>query len=201
MMRLIAISQRVAVTPPFSERRDCLDQAWIKFLTTCGLTPLPVPNDEQATRRLCNALPISGILLTGGNDLSAYGGDAPERDATESLLIDIADQKALPILGVCRGMQMIQNHFGIQLERVAGHVTARQLITIEGEPAEVNSYHDFGATETQLPLKAWAVADDGVVEAVRHASKLMMGIMWHPERLMPFASRDISLFRQFFRSA
>ena len=119
-MSLIAISQRVAVDPLYGERRDCLDQAWIKFVVTCGLTPLLVPNDEQAARRLCNAVPISGILLTGGNDLSAYGGDAPERDATENTLIDIAGKLALPVFGVCRGMQMIQQRFGIRLKQVRG---------------------------------------------------------------------------------
>jgi N5-(cytidine 5'-diphosphoramidyl)-L-glutamine hydrolase len=199
-MNLIAISQRVAVVPPFSERRDCLDQAWIKFLTTCGLTPLPVPNDEHAAERLCGAMPISGILLTGGNDLTAYGGDAPERDATESVLIDIADKRALPILGVCRGMQMIQHRFGIRLERVAGHVARLQTISVEGKPAEVNSYHNFGTTETRPPLQAWAFAEDGVIKAIRHPRARMTGIMWHPERLSPFASRDITLFQQFFGS-
>jgi putative glutamine amidotransferase len=62
----------------------------------------------------------------------------------------------------------------------------------------VNSYHNFGATETAPPLEAWAVAEDGVIKAVRHARLNMIGIMWHPERLAPFASRDLSLFRAFF---
>jgi len=102
-MRLIAISQRVAVAPPSGERRDCLDQAWIKFMATCGLTPLPVPNDEQAAQSLCNAMPVNGILLTGGNDLSAYGGDAPERDATESVLIDIRTKSLYPFWAYVAG--------------------------------------------------------------------------------------------------
>ena len=199
-MNLIAISQRVAVSPSFGERRDCLDQAWTKFMTACGLTPLPVPN-EEAAQRLCNAVPIRGILLTGGNDLAAYGGDAPERDATENLLIDIAHKKTLPVLGVCRGMQMIQHRFGIRLERIAGHVAPRQTISIDGELVEVNSYHNFGATETRPPLEVWAVAGDGVVEAVRHPAEHMTGIMWHPERMSPFAPRDIAFFQQYFGSS
>jgi N5-(cytidine 5'-diphosphoramidyl)-L-glutamine hydrolase len=199
-MSLIAISQRVAVSPPFGERRDCLDQAWIRFMTTCGLIPLPVPNEERAVQLLCSTVPVSGIILTGGNDLSAYGGDAPERDATEIALMDFADRTAVPVLGVCRGMQMIQHHFGIRLEPVIGHVAPKQVISIEGKSAEVNSYHNFGTVETSSPLEAWAIADDGVVKAVRHKTKPMIGIMWHPERLSPFASRDISLFQKFFGS-
>ena len=199
-MSLIAISQRVTVDSRYGERRDCLDQAWIKFMTTCGLTPIPVPNDPEAARWLCDAMPIAGILLTGGNDLLAYGGDAPERDATENALIDIAEDRALPVFGVCRGMQMIQDRNGIRLKRVGGHVAARQVISIDGALTEVNSYHNFGATETRPPLETFALANDGVVKAVRHTNGRLLGVMWHPERLDPFAPRDITLFQQFFGS-
>jgi N5-(cytidine 5'-diphosphoramidyl)-L-glutamine hydrolase len=198
-MSLIAVSQRVAVEPRFGERRDCLDQAWTHFMTTCGLIPILVPNEPSTARAVCTALPVSGILLTGGNDLVAYGGDAPERDATETVLIDIAEANALPVLGVCRGMQIIQHRFGIELSRVIGHVSSSQTISIDGAPAQVNSYHNFGTTETRPPLQSWACADDGVVKAVRHASGHMVGIMWHPERIDPFASRDIKFFQHFFR--
>ena len=48
------------------------------------------------------------MVLTGGNDLAALGGDAPERDATENALLDAAESRRLPVIGVCRGMQVIQ---------------------------------------------------------------------------------------------
>ena len=197
-MSLIAISQRVAVDPRHGERRDCLDQAWAGFMLACDLTPVAVPNEVEVARSLCETLPLRGILLTGGNDLANYGGDAPERDATENALIDFADQKALPLLGVCRGMQMIQHRLGVRLKPVTGHVARQQVISIEGEPAKVNSYHNFGATETAPPLETWAIAADGVIKAIRHPNHRVMGIMWHPERLSPFAQRDISLFQRFF---
>jgi gamma-glutamyl-gamma-aminobutyrate hydrolase PuuD len=197
-MRLIAISQRVVVDTNHGERRDCLDQAWTKFVMACGLMPILVPNDLEAAQSLCDALPLSGILLTGGNDLTAYGGDASERDNTENALLDIAENRALPILGVCRGMQMIQHRFGVRLERVSGHVAKRQVISVDGKPVEVNSYHCYGASETLPPLSAWAFSKDGVVKAVHHANQRMMGIMWHPERLNPFSPRDITIFQQFF---
>lgn len=199
-MTLIAVSQRVAVEPRHGERRDCLDQAWIDFLMACGLTPLPVPNAVAAARAICEAVSLGGIVLTGGNDLAVYGGDAPERDAAEAALLDIAENLELPVLGVCRGMQIIQHRFGIGLKRVAGHVASRLVISINGEAAEVNSYHNFGTHENAPPLESWAVAEDGIIKAVRHERQNMIGIMWHPERLTPFASRDIALFRSFFGS-
>jgi gamma-glutamyl-gamma-aminobutyrate hydrolase PuuD len=197
-MRLVAISQSVAVVASRGERHDFLDQAWTRFLMTCGLAPLLLPNDADAARSLCTALPICGIVLTGGNDLAALGGDAPERDAMEHAVIDMASDKELPVLGVCRGMQVIQHSFGVCLERVTDHVARHQVIAIEGESVAVNSYHNFGATETRPPLEAWAVAQDGVVKAVRYPAGRLVGIMWHPERLDPFAPRDIQLFQRVF---
>jgi putative glutamine amidotransferase len=150
----------------------------------------------DAALNICDQ--VSGIVLTGGNDLAAYGGDAPERDETETALLDLAERRELPVLGVCRGMQMIQHRAGIPLERVCGHVAHRQSISIDGRSVEVNSFHNFGATKVQPPLMTWAIADDGVIKAVKHAKCRMIGVMWHPERLDPFTADDVALFANFF---
>jgi gamma-glutamyl-gamma-aminobutyrate hydrolase PuuD len=197
-LKTVAVTQRVAVDPPHGTRRDCLDQVWVKFLLTCGLTPIPIPNCRDAALAICEN--VSGIILTGGNDLTTYGGDAPDRDETESALLDLAERRDLPVLGVCRGMQMIQHRFGARLEKVRGHVTPRQRISIDGRSVEVNSFHNFGALEVYPPLMTWAIADDGVIKAVRHADRRMLGMMWHPERLEPFAADDIALFSRFFEA-
>jgi N5-(cytidine 5'-diphosphoramidyl)-L-glutamine hydrolase len=198
-MKLIAVSQRVTVVTKYGERRDCLDQAWPQFLAACGLLPLPMPNVAEVAVALCAAGEISGLLLTGGNDLAALGGDAPERDATENALLDEAASRNLPVIGVCRGMQVIQQRSAIPLRRVEGHVARHQVIRINNESAAVNSFHRFGAFETRPPLQVWATAEDGVIKAVQHETLPVIGIMWHPERLSPFAAADIALFRRVFK--
>jgi putative glutamine amidotransferase len=200
-MTTVAITQRVAVIPEYGERRDCLDQAWPRFLRACGLLPLPLPNVAEVALEMFRRPDLAGLVLTGGNDLAAVGGNAPERDQTENALVDQAEARGLPVLAVCRGMQLIQHRHGIALSRVEGHVTRRQTIAIRGESAEVNSYHCFGARESRPPLDVWAVAADGVVKAIRHASRPITGIMWHPERSSPFAADDIALFRSVFEAA
>ena len=197
-MKAVAITQRVSVVPSDGERRDGLDQAWTKFLLACELLPVLLPNVTEAALGLCERAGITGLVLTGGNDLAVLGGNAPERDAVENALLDLAERRKLPVLGVCRGMQVIQQRCGIPLRRVEGHVTQRQVIRINGEPKEVNSYHHFGAFDSRPPLDVWAVADDGVVKAIRHSTQPITGIMWHPERSAPFSPADIVLFREIF---
>jgi gamma-glutamyl-gamma-aminobutyrate hydrolase PuuD len=197
-MKAVAITQRVSIVPAYGERRDGLDQAWTRFLAACGLLPVLLPNVIEAALALCGRAGIGGLVLTGGNDLAALGGDAPERDAVENALLDLAARRRLPVLGVCRGMQVIQRRFDIPLHRVEGHVTQCQVIRIDGQPKEVNSYHRFAAFDSRPPLEVWAVAGDGVVKAVRHSSEPITGIMWHPERSVPFSADDVALFRQVF---
>lgn len=197
-MRTVAITQRVVVLPGYGERRDCLDQAWPKFLAACGLLPLALPNVTGVAMALCGREDVAGLVLTGGNDLAPLGGDAPERDAAENAVLDLARTRGLPVLGVCRGMQVLQHRAGIPLHRVDGHVAKHQVVAISGVPTEVNSYHRFGSLETRAPLEVWAVADDGIVKAIRHATEPVTGIMWHPERMTPFAAADVALFRRVF---
>jgi gamma-glutamyl-gamma-aminobutyrate hydrolase PuuD len=197
-MKAVVISQRVMIDPRHGERRDCLDQRWSDFLLACGLVGIPLSNRPGAAQALLDAVAVAGVVLTGGNDLAVYGGDAPERDAAENELIDLAERRGLPVVGVCRGMQVLQHRHGVPLERVEGHVASRQTVRIDGRDTDVNSYHGFGTRENRPPLDVWAIAADGVIKAVRHPGGRMVAMMWHPERLAPFADRDIVLFREFF---
>jgi N5-(cytidine 5'-diphosphoramidyl)-L-glutamine hydrolase len=194
----IVLSQRVVTDPKTGERRDALDQRWAGLLAAAGFLALPIPNRPQGVVQFLEKTRPRGILLTGGNDLASLGGDAPERDESENLLIAHALKTALPLLGVCRGMQMIQAHFGVKLERVTGHVAPQQSIEFEGRSIAVNSYHAWGSKESAQGLTVCGRAADGVVKAVR--SGPLLGIMWHPERIVPPRLEDIALLQEFFRS-
>lgn len=196
-MKFVAVTQRVSVDAR-GERRDALDRRWHRFLAAAGLRALALPNDAEAASALRAVVPVAGVVLTGGNDLAAYGGDAPERDALERELIREAEAGAFPLLGVCRGMQMLLDASGAKLERVEGHVAAEQTILIDGRPEPVNSYHCWGARSAPDGWEIWARAEDGVVKAVRREDAPIVGVMWHPERLEPFAGRDLELVRGLF---
>lgn len=194
-MKKVYISQRVDECRDYRERRDCLDQNWVKFLQACDCVPVILPNHKDTVRRLLDMVPAAGIILTGGNDLTAYGGTAPERDEVEMDIIKYAITNTLPLIGVCRGMQIIQHYFGMTLEVTPGHIANEQRIKINGEYQTVNSYHHRG-TRTLIPeFSVWAMADDGIIKAIRHNSLPITAIMWHPERLNPILQRDIALFK------
>ena len=194
MTRLVAVSQRVAIDGQQGERADALDQRWT-FLAACGLIPLLLPNESAAALALMNAVPVRGLLLTGGNSLTMCGGNAPERDGTELDVLAVARLRGLPVLGVCRGMQVILHVFGVPLSPVKGHTRTRHHVT---PGRTVNSYHDFGAVGDAGPLTVLARAADDVVEAVRHPTEAIDGVMWHPERCAPFADEDVRAFRGHF---
>jgi len=197
-MTLIGITQRVVVDPAHGERRDALDQRWHRFLAAARISAIPLANNADLAQETADTIGVAGIILSGGDDLVEYGGDAPERDATERKLIAWARSRKVPILGVCRGMQAVQHFFGVRLRRGNGHVTPAHDIVADGMARTVNSYHNFMTTDTVPELEVWARAGDGEVEAIRHPKERIAGIMWHPERCSLFDSADIAYIAAFF---
>lgn len=147
----------------------------------------------EIARQMLAEAPPDGIILTGGNDL----GEAPERDGTERFLIRYAVGNRVPLLGVCRGMQMVLHEFGIPLQRVEGHVRVEHPLS-NGD--RVNSFHGWGAVECRPPLIPEAWSEDGVLEAVRHGEYAWIrGIMWHPERYHPMRENDREFIKEVFQ--
>lgn len=199
-MKLVAITQRVGIEKLYDERRDMLDQRWSQLLANCGYAALPLPNDPQIALEVVRRSSPVGLVFSGGNDLVAYGGDAPERDATEQALLDHAIQQGLPVLAICRGLQFILHAFGNRLQQLSGHVAIRHGVSGTLGSFETNSYHNWGATTVHAPLVVDARADDGTIEAVRHETARIRGVMWHPERETPFQERDIRFIQQFLEA-
>ena len=196
----IVVSMRVDVHQETGLRRDVLDQAWATFLSACGLTAVCVPNNLRQAQQLLAAGLFQRLLLTDGNALIQCHGDAPERDQVERFLLNTALQSRLPVMGVGRGMQVLQQHWGVPLQAVKKHVATRQIIHIKGQTEMVNSQHHWAAMHSVEELPIWAKASDGVVKGVRHTRLPVVGMMWHPHRQDPYHQRDIRLWRKFFHA-
>jgi len=196
MIRL-AITQRVDIHPVYHERRDALDQRWQLLADAANVELLRLPNNAAAALSLLKAIPVQGLIFSGGNTLTSLGGDAPERDETELALLTLAVKQHMPVLGVCRGMQFIQHYFGQTLIPVTGHVSQQITISAGSEIRQVNSYHQWGSYNCPAPLIVTAKAADGVVKACRHDTLPLFGIMWHPERMSAFDPLDLQLIKGF----
>lgn len=197
-MKLVAVSQRTTLIEARNEKRDSLDQRLVVFLSRCGVLPVPIPNTLEVAEKLWQQISFGGVVLSGGGDVSKYGGNDPERDEVEHFLLDRAIDSKIPLWGICRGMEVMQDYFHVSLERVIGHAGVRMTITVNGGAREVNSYHDLGTRSTSPELVVWAQAEDGVIKAVQHKDLSLTGIMWHPERELPFSPEDIALGKKIY---
>ena len=198
-MKPVLFTQRVEIVEAYGERRDAADQRIADFIYTCGFLPIPLPNDPRKAEQIFQSLHPVGIILTGGNSLEKYGGNAPERDNTDRILLKRAIEENIPLYGFCRGMQSILDNFGNDLVEVTNHVAVRHEVKGHDAQQEVNSYHNQGCLQLSSPeLEVLLRADDGVIEKIRHRSLPILGTMWHPERENPFRETDIEMVRYLF---
>ena len=166
---------------------------------------------------------LDGVIIGGGDDINVelYGGrlvphavfdDA--RDMLEKALIEEAEQRCLPMLGVCRGSQLINVVRGGNLhqdifEAYPGAAEIhtplpRKRITIEpesrlasfygAEPSMVNSLHKQSVDRLGRHIRAVAWDEAGVVQSIESTeTRLVIGVQWHPEYRV-FSKRDHGLF-------
>lgn len=215
----IALTQRTRYLSDRDETWDCIDQAWTRFLARCDIDFFLVPNDHLDPVGYVQNLGGAGLILSGGGDVSnnimtrdGLLSNSPEtkapsvtRDRTESRLLQASLENGWPVLGVCRGMQVINLFHGGSLVKVEGHVARAHILTSVANtcsisfPSQVNSFHDFAITIESLGegLIPQAFVGD-YVEAFAHSNHRHFGIMWHPERNPGFVDEDVMLFRHFF---
>jgi putative glutamine amidotransferase len=191
-MKKIALTQRIIKNPSYYEIREVLDINWGKLINDLGFEILILPLQYDFKK-----LSFDGLILTGGNDLSTVSGDNIDklRDDFEYSLLDYCVMKKIPVVGICRGMQMINAYFGGTVKKVEHHVGIEHVLD---NGIKVNSFHSFAIDQIGKGLKATAKADDGVIEILQHEQYKIYAQMHHPERIDPFSNYDLNFIRNYF---
>ena len=210
----IGITQRVVKHTDYDEIMDCLDTNWTKLLIPLNILPIPLPLISTThVESFWKALNLDGLILSGGNTLANYADErdkpeniSPLRDAYEEALLGSALKTNTPILGICRGLQMINVFYNGKLKKIKGHSGSRHLLVQENLldkfklPTEVNSFHDCAIPRKYLgkDLVSFAHDTEDNIEAIYHLKDNVIGIMWHPERNAVPLNSDCNLIKNHF---
>lgn len=193
-MKKVLITQRIDKIGSFNEERDNLDVNLIKFLEKVRLMPILLPNRYLDQKTYIKKIKPDGIILSGGGDPLKKD----QRRKNEINLIKYSITKNIPLIGICRGAQVINLFYGGQIKKVKGHVRKFHKIKLDkGKKIKVNSFHDLGFDENMLgkELISLSKSNDGIVKYFRHKKLNIFGIMWHPERNKKFQNYDLKLFK------
>ena len=212
----------IGITANFVEGDAALRDRYYESVVAAGGTPVIIPpvNDKNVLINTLNRL--DGLLLSGGADYNPlWGGDEPSpklhginaaRDLPELLITQLAFNRQIPILGICRGMQTlamalggkvaqdISDYEGLSKDVSIRHSqdAARQELThsiaieedstlfqLFGErKVYVNSFHHQAVSDPGQRFRVVARAADGVIEGMESTEhKPVMGVQWHPEWL------------------
>lgn len=208
-----------------------LNYNYVKSVYNAGGIPvlIPVIASREDAANYVDA--IDGILFSGGNDISPmlYGENpikevvsiSDDRDMCEFELFKEAMDRDMPVLGICRGVQLINAASGgslyqdihVQLGNVLGHSPGETMPDnlyhtvkldknsklydiFNKEEMRVNSFHHQAVKEVAQGFKANAKSPDGIIEGIESTEKtFVVGVQWHPEGLAEKHGEFLKLFK------
>ena len=230
---------RIGISANRKDGLSCIADTYVQAVLKAGGAPIliPVITDIEALTTIVEGL--DGLIMSGGGDLNPlYLKEEPiptlqevdtYRDEYDLILIRLAANRQIPMMGICRGHQMINVAFGggvyqdihtqhtntpIKHSQTLPREQASHSITITHKPSKlatlmsdektlfVNSFHHQAIQEPATEFIATAIATDGINEAMEHIEKEIFSVQWHPEAMA--ANEDeqmLKLFKYHIESA
>lgn len=224
---------RIGISSNRKDGLSCIAETYVQSVLLAGGAPVLVPaiTDIEALTAIVSGL--DGLLMSGGGDMNPlYVGEQPIpqlqdvdtfHDEYELILLRLAANRQLPLMGICRGHQLMNVAFGGSVyqdiysqhegglfkhsqslsREYASHSvrltdTASRLFEILKKEPEVlvNSFHHQAVKEIAPEFKETAVAPDGINEGMEHPEKEIFSVQWHPEAM---AANGDELMLELFR--
>lgn len=226
----------IGLTPQYDYERNrvWIGPNYLEAIRAAGGVPLLLPLQVEKDELAVAANVCDGFLFTGGPDIDPFrfgeetikqcGVVVPERDKMEEYLFQIAMESDKPILGICRGIQVLNVFLGGTLyqdisaqfpsdlsishsQQSGNSVLTHSVIINEDtmlydilskELIKVNSFHHQAIKDMAPALKIAGVSMDSLVEAVYLPEhKFFLGVQWHPEHLFSTNEDALNLFKAF----
>jgi len=215
------------------ERKYGTNAAYIHSVFNAGGLPLQLPSvNTECAEEIISSL--DGLLVPGGIDVApSFYGEEPVREVTlfrseddlfEMELIKAAVKLGKPVLGICRGIQIINVTFGGSLyqdipTQFTTKLSHRQSSDIRSEPSHkvfleegsdlakifgdkeimVNSFHHQAVKEVAFGFTVTGRASDEIVEAIESDDGLVIAVQWHPEEMTERFAQSRALFEDFVK--
>ncbi len=213
----------IGITGNYGENLCKIADGYYQSIFRAGGVPVIIPPLSDTDVILNTLEHIDGLLLTGGGDYDPrYAGEEPspklgsvntERDLPELLITQLAYNRQIPMMGICRGIQTLamvlgghvaqdlsevkygwDEQKGLQHSQDAERHVATHTVTLEKDSTlfniykknllHVNSFHHQAVDEVGNRFRVTARAEDGIIEAMESAEhKSILGVQWHPECL------------------
>ena len=198
-MKKIIITQRLDAIGSYKEIRDNLDTNFSNFVENCDYIPIILPNKIKNFKKFIDVIKPDGAILSGG-------GNPKKKDIrlkAEKKIIQHCLKYKLPLIGICRGAQLLNIFFGGEIVKQNGHVRKKHFIIgkiTKNKKKLINSFHEYVIRKNKLSkyFDVLAFSEDGTVECFKHKNRPIMGIMWHPERFERIRRFEKKIFKDFF---
>lgn len=192
-----------------SEFQSCIAEAYVQAVLRAGGAPVLIPavTDVAALTAVVDSL--DGLLMSGGADINPlYMGEDPLpqlqdvdtfRDEFDLKLIRLAANRQIPIMGICRGHQLLNAAFGGTLyqdiyaqhpgtvlkhsQKMPRNQVSHRVTLEDGRQIGVNSVHHQAVCQLAPEFVETARSADGINEGMRHREKYIFSVQWHPEYL------------------
>ena len=167
---------------------DFIDHYWLDYFEKKNINYYLVPNKKKLSKKKIKEINL--LIIPGGNDVSNVLKTSNIRNNIEKNLIKICFKKKIPILGICRGAQLLNKSFGGKISKIKKHMRTRHNIfftnreIIKKNFLNVNSFHNDGIKKNDLSKSFKVLASDkhNNIEMFISNNKKIIGTMWHPER-------------------